>query len=612
MKLSRTIYLLLAAVLVLTSCEHEFSPENTPRAQINFAIRTLQGEVDEVPSTRGNIGKDSLKSIKELHYVVLDYNQQIINPQWQTLAPDFSFLALEGLADGDYSIAFFATTSEDATIPKPTIKGGKLVLENPSEDSPLNIDYLFSRIRFTVDKGNHSQTIDVNLSRTVGCVKVEINSTVPYSTYLIQKVEFSLSSDSELYLSQTSDSNGYAGSGTINALDLTTERDFYSLPSKAPLSGVVTIESLRKDGKTVKNNYKFSNVNIEAGKISRIQIDWTSSESSQGLFHVRESDYTPDNTQTMFLDSEPQGVFYNASLRSFRSNEPLQIRITGDKKLQLKYYSPIPLHDVTILCRFRKYSNEFFPFANYQIIKAFSDSKMEIPLVSKALTFTTADGRNILIPAQSNLKSEDCEFKIVSTSPYMAKIATIKYPLSISFSPYSAGSPGSNWRHMTPALCRHACVLVANLSFLFSSKEFEDKVNGWPGSSSSSENANPLTNSAGQIIPPATVIAQARARSLLYLGAVGGVGGLGGGSTYGLAPYCYTEQYWDTGGQFTFSREAIFHEFAHCMGYNHSGTMTYGDAWTRLCQELVRELGSKGKLPVSNANWVSNYPNESN
>lgn len=609
MKIINRLYFLLITALILTACESESSSVNSNASQIYFSIQSLKGEIDEAWNTRSVI-PNSQEPIKQLHYVVLDGNNQIITPRWQKLAQDFSFLALEGLSDGDYSVAFFATTSNDTEIIKPVIKNDKLVLENGDKNSPLNTDYLFDRIDFKVNKENGSRTIEVQLKRNVGRVEVEVNPTVPYTAYQIQKVEINLASGSEVYLSCTSDGNDYAGSGTITAFDVTKDRGFYSLPSKMPLSGTATIQSIRQNGEKVIDNYHFSNISIEAGKISKIKIDWVSSDSNKGFFYVSESDYTIDNEETMFLNNEPREVFYDASLRSFSSNEPLQVRINSDKKLQVKLYAPIDLRDVTILCRFRKYSNEFFPLARYEVIKAFSHSQMNIPVVDKTLTFTSKDGRNVLIPAQPNLKNEDCEFKIESNHPYMKKIEAIKYPISIRFHPYSADTPGSNWRHMTPALCRQGCVLAVNLSFIFSSKAFEDKVNGWPASSTTKPDgsANQLKDGSGNVIPSATVISGARNRSSLVMGTVGGVGGLGGGSTFGIAPYCYNEQYWDTGAILTYSREVIFHEFGHCMGYPHESSMTYGDAWTRLGQELIRELGSTGQLPISNSQWETNYP----
>lgn len=607
MRIINKLHLLLIAGLILTACQREEALVGPDKSQIYFSIQRLNGEIDESWDSR-SISEETQVPIKQLHYVVLDGNNHIINPQWQTVAPDFSFVALEGLPDGSYSIAFFATTSDDTAVLKPIVKDDKLVLENPDNTAPLNIDYLFNRIDFTVNKENESREIAVQLKRNVGRVEVEITPTEPYSAYLIQKVEINIDSDSDIYQSCTSDGNGYAGSGTITMFDITKDRGFYSLPSKAPLSGTVTIESLRTNGEKIINNYRFGDMKIEAGKISRIKINWTSADSNKGFFRVRESDYTAENSEIMFLNSEPREVFYNSSLRSFRSNEPLQIRITSDKKLQVKSYIPIPLRNVMIMCRFKKYSNEFFPFAQYDVIKAFGNSWMYVPITEKKLTFTTQDGREVVIPAHPNLSGNDCEFKIVSDHPYMKKIATIKYPISISFSPFGADQGHPTWIHMTPALCRHACVLSVNYSFIFSSKEFEDKVEGWPASSSSAPGtANLLRDNNNVVMPAARVISSIRNRSVLLVGQVNS-GGLGGGTTFGLQEGGFTRQYWDTDGLFTFNREAGFHEFGHCAGYNHSSSMTYGDAWTRLGQELVRELGSKGQLPMSNAKWETNYP----
>lgn len=608
MKIINKLYYLLITALVLAACENESSSADSNDSKIYFSIQTLKGEIDEEWDTR-SVDPNSQEPIKQLHYVILDGNNQIITPRWQKLAQDFSFLALEGLPDGNYSVAFFATTSDDKQILKPVIKNDKLVLENTDKNSPLNIDYLFRRIDFTVNKENGSRNIDVQLKRNVGRVEVVVNPTIPYTAYQIQKVEFNLTNGSEVYLSCTSDANNYTGNGTISAFDIVKERGFYSLPSKAPLSGTITIQHMRQNGEIIKDIYRFNNINIEAGKISKIEIDWTSADANKGFFYISESEFNADNEEIMFLDSEPREVFYNQSLRSFNSNQPLQININNDKKLEVKFFSPITLRDVTIQCRFKKYSNEFFPLAHYEVIKGFSHSQMEIPLVKKGLTFTAKDGRSVLIPAQPNLKSEDCELKIVTNHPYMKKIEAIKSFMNISFSPYGADDGHAYWRHMTPALCRQGCVLGVNLSFIFSSKEFEDKVNGWPASSTSKPNtANLLKDESGNVIPPAIVISGARNRTRLIMGTVSGVGGLGGGTTFGVAPYCYNEQYWDTGGLLTYSREAIFHEFGHCMGYSHSTTMTYGDAWTRLTQELVQELGSTGRLPISNYKWETNYP----
>lgn len=598
-RMFKPYFLLLAGAFLLANCESgptEESLQQNGENRVTFSLQAIGGEIEESgPSTRN---EQETTGIRQLQYVILDQNEQIISPDFQVLSPDMSSLTLESLKDGDYSAVFFATTNPDKEIVQPVVENGELLLKNPSTTQPLDEDYLYKRIDFKVDKNNTSRTIQVELKRCVGRIEVEVNPVYPYTDYLIRKVEISLNDGSPVYTTRKSrNTAAFEGNGTITDYDITANRWFYTLPSQSPVSGHVTVESVRDDNTTVKNVYQFSNLAIEEGKIAKIQIDWKSPEGNKGFFRVHESDYTNDNTSLMLLDDEPREVFYDKTLRMFTTNKPLQVKVNSRQELQLNFYAPIAISDVTIWCRFKKYSSEFVKFAHYEKIAGFSESRMLIPLVNRPLTYASRDGRNVVIPAQPELKDEDCEFKVESAHPYMAKIATITSPLTVFFSPFAADQGHPYWRHMTPALCRHACVLAVNFSYMFNSEYYENKVRTWKG--------NPFKDGAGNIIPADEIISRSR-RSTLVMGTVAGVGGLGGGATYGVAPYVYTNQYWDI--QDGYSKMAAFHEFGHCMGYDHGTTMTYGDAWTELGKEMVNELGGKGLLPISNSNWDSNYP----
>lgn len=596
MNVFHKIFMLLAALLLLTACEEDTLPGGNPPGadgQLVFSLQTLRGEIGEESLTRG---MDTDPPLSRVHYVVLNGDGNIISPYWQSLAPDFSSLTINGLPAGNYSIAVYATTSADAEAVKPVVSEGQLLLTNPSEVAPLNADYLFGRIDFTVDNTHNSRAIPVPLRRCVGRVEVKVNPTLPYTNYLIKKVEVSLDSSDGLYLSRNDRTeNAFAGNGTISQLDVTANRGFYSLPSKRPLSGTVTVLSLRDDGAQVSERFNFSDVEIEEGKITTIQVDWKATTGNKGLFRVTEADFNAQNLRTMFLDDEPREVFYNPAHRSFRTDKPLQVKVNNEGRLQLNSYSPMTVKNVIVWCRFKRHSTEFYKFAQYDVVPGFSESDMYIPLTGRSLTYTSKDGRNVLIPAQPNLSEEDCEFRIESDDPYMVKISSIVHAIDISFSPFSANDNHPYWRHMTPELCRQASVLMVNMSYMFSSQEFENRVRNWKG--------NPFIDDQGNPISAETVIRRTRNVTLLKMGTVVGVGGLGGNSTFGLADYCYRGQYWDTDDKYSYAKMAIYHEFGHCMGYGHESSMTYGDAWTILCQELGYDLGASDQLPVSNSSW---------
>ena len=57
----------------------------------------------------------------------------------------------------------------------------------------------------------------------------------------------------------------------------------------------------------------------------------------------------------------------------------------------------------------------------------------------------------------------------------------------------------------------------------------------------------------------------------LCYGRVVNVVGLGGGNTFGLGEYVYLTHYADDAN----GSDTPYHELAHCLGYGHSGNMTY-------------------------------------
>ena len=241
--------------------------------------------------------------------------------------------------------------------------------------------------------------------------------------------------------------------------------------------------------------------------------------------------------------------------------------------------------------------------AYFESIPAFIDASFELPVVTKESVFKTESGRNIRIPAQPDLKAGDVEIKFETDDEFMKKISTIDSRWYIRFSKFGADNGHANWRHMDPMLCRHGVALALNMAFMFASPEFSAELDTYDGI---------LKDNGGNAINLDALRNKIRTHGGLQLGRVVGVGGLGGGQTYGLADYCYTGVYHDAtapnANPHNYARQAMFHEYGHCLGYNHSSNMTYGDKWTVLCAKIFVQLGREGKLPVPNRTDVTSLP----
>ena len=600
MKIAKIILLFLA--LLLTNCSGELEQEYglMPPApgQVTFLLGLQEDDTSAIQTRNGEP-----EQIARMWYAIANDRGEMLKPLYQKLEADFSKLTIEGLGYGDYTVVFLATTNPEsnATIKEPE-QLSDIWLLNQVAKAPLDDVYFYKKIEVHIGKEQTAESQTVTLERCVGKVDIDLHVSSDYMWRFIRKIDITFD-DTEGIYAGLSASGEYSGTESIESYDITENRSFYSLPSKEALSGFVTIESNRSDGTSFVHKYRFSNCKIEAGRISHISIDYRHPESLDGLLYIREEDFSRFRTDTMFLANEPRDIFYNSKHRSFYVNAPLQVSISDEHQLLVKFFSPVAIHDVTILCRFNKISTEFLELAHFDLIYPFMEATFPLPVVSSDRTFTTSSGRKIVIPAQPELSGDDVTLVIRTEDPYMKKIEQIDSRWFIRFSAYSADNGHAYWRHMNPLLCRHGVALATNMAFMFSSEEFNTEMNKYEGK---------LKDNGGNAINLDALRQRIRSHGGLVLGRVSGVGGLGGGTTYGLADYCYTGVYFDAtplgSNPHNYARQAMFHEYGHCLGYNHSSTMTYGDQWTVLCATVFVNMGQEDKLPVSSKDVIANLP----
>lgn len=77
------------------------------------------------------------------------------------------------------------------------------------------------------------------------------------------------------------------------------------------------------------------------------------------------------------------------------------------------------------MCRFNKFSMEFFELAHFEQIYPFMEASFPLPVVDSERTFTTSSGRKIVVPAQPGLSNDDVTLVIRTEDPFMKKIEQI-------------------------------------------------------------------------------------------------------------------------------------------------------------------------------------------
>lgn len=292
----------------------------------------------------------------------------------------------------------------------------------------------------------------------------------------------------------------------------------------------------------------------------------------------------------MLQDSESSNVLFNPEERSFCVSEPLQVRLVRKRHLLVRFFSPRPVKNLVIWGKWKGIPEQV-KLAEFEMLPAFAEYRFPVSCFLKGANFLTRSGCRIYVPEKRHI--EDLETEIECADPYFRKITFTKCHWCISFGAYQ----GKNWTPLLPAHAREAVAIALNLSYLFSTDEFKRELFAAEGRLYADNNRTQVDVEKlyGRIF---------KLPALVY-GHVTGVNGLGGGSVFGLAEWCFLEHYADD----NCVTRTIFHEFAHCLGFDHSGNMTYenglGKGWVALCSGLYTRMSVEGELPVYSRRFLS-------
>ncbi|WP_294600575.1 hypothetical protein [uncultured Rikenella sp.] len=317
--------------------------------------------------------------------------------------------------------------------------------------------------------------------------------------------------------------------------------------------------------------------------------------------YMTPSDYNAENTYYLLNDDESPEVFFDRNQRNFSTMNPLQMTFGDDYYFQIRFYSPRALPNVTIWAKIDGYEEEF-RLLSLDKLMPFQQLRVHLPLDTEDITARTRSGKTIKIMANPHLSAANFTFTVESDSPYWQTLKSITVDWNVWFGRYDPNHP--NWKYPLHAChAREGVALALNLTYMFSTQEFESKVNGW----------GPLyANADKKPIDRAALIKSARSKRGICYGLVSGsVVGLGGGSTFGLAEYVYFGHYGDDDAW----PETAFHEFGHILGYGHGGNMTYypqaEPGWTILGCQLYEKLSVEKKLPIYSRRFLHSRKSKS-
>ncbi len=614
--MDKTKYFLLGCAALMTACTADnpaTGPDHRPTGGMVFS---LMYEDFDNGTTRSAIGSDT--DYDRVEFCVVDNDGDAVTGIKGLYDRASSEIRIEGLREGEYRLLILGvrgdSDADGVSIARIRSIDDEWVTFPSDLHKPLEAEYFYSQTPFSVttqagESGNELAVVaegEVVQRRIIGRADFHFEFNNPYVETALQTISVTFASP--VFHTTLSGNGDFGGrsSGTSFTIDL-NEGSSYLLPPTAvaqPLRGEIEMTTRSYRGHTERRTYGFSLEGVAANRIGRISTVATHPDDNSSTVFVTEPALEKFGVSYILQDGEPKEVYTDASQRSFNTSEPLQVSVTEDGRLHVRFYSPRELSDVLIQARVASVDNEFFDLAYFDRIPAFADFYGELPMTLRRTFCRSESGRIIetdVVPAEAFASAE---YRISSDDPFWAKIEAIEHGWNISFSLYGGnpdlpdGGPVGNWMGIRPVHCREAVALFLNFTYMIDMPEHEEILHA---------NVDRLYGNGGveDKVTVETVLRQMRQPRTLKIGLVypgNGVIGLGGGTAFGAYQQAWFQHYFNT-----YSCEIMFHELGHVMGYNHSSSFTYGP-WA---QELMNRfyVDHIGEMPIDSPSYLNSSQN---
>lgn len=600
-KIERNISLLVCCVSLLftLSCNSDLYDGSLLNGSMRFNLSTVGYEGD-TPIGRSVTNFDSFKSAS--HYV-FDNNQELVKDVRILYDAATSGVIIENLQDGNYSLLLLmhnANSNELIKTSDVSKISDKWLTFDESHTMPIGDEYFYANHPFTVSDGVVSQN-EINLKRIVSRFDFNLNFANNYVEKTVESIE--LIPDDGHFTNSFHADNKYTGENLLAATSLLEDRSIMIFPKSdnQEFSGRVKITWKPDGNEIIVKEYRFT-APINPNRLSVINIDIHHPRNNLGTIIINDADYNEANFYKILQDGESKDIYTNVPLRSFHINKPLQISFTDDKKLHLRFYSAVPVKNILVLAKIKGVNHQVEVF-HIESIPSFADISLSLTLTEKSAIYKTREGEYIEIDRMADITAKDIEFEIVSDDIYLEKISKIIPQWKLYFSTYGSdpdlpnGGLGDNfpWLGIRPVHIRESIALLTNVAYMFSMEDYSNLILNYEGD---------FIGNQGVILDKTKVLQQFITLQQFRIGLVYNYLGYAGGHTYGLNQDIFFNHYIGS------ALYVVFHEMAHCIGYNHTSNLTYGEFAEKISNTYY--LQNISNFPVNSSSYLdsNNNPNK--
>lgn len=620
MKFKGIIYSGIAAALFLSACTAEKMP--------SASVPGTSGDAVRVSLSYGSIGQDSsspaVRAQSPAHYDHVEFlvcyaaDGNAVKGLKGFYDKETSSIEIEGLRAGEYRLNVLGIkgdSSADGAVINRISNESDVWISFPEDlGKPLAAEYFYSSTPFRVEyvPGPEGGTPSVDIpgsveqKRIVGRMDFSVEYRNPYvgsaalsETAVLDSPRFYTSMGADGSFSGKSD-------GTMAVLDLQEASGYLFMPAYGGegISGKTVVRTRDYRGGVTERSYTFTSAPLVKNTISPVSVDAVHPDDNSGTMFMTERHYQSGNYALILQDDEPHEIYVDKTQRYFNTSEPLQIELTDDGRLHIRFYSPRDLSGVLVKALVPELCGEYIDLAYFDRIPAFADFYEVLPFMEKDVVCRTESGRLAGIAQCTAESLAGASFKVESEDPYWEKLQNIIHGWNIRFDLYGGdptqpdGGPKGNWMGIRPVHCREAVALFLNFTYMIDMPEHEKILR---------DNQDRLYGNGGvnDKVTPETVLAQMRQNRTINVGLVytgNNVYGLGGGQVFGAYQAGWLNHYTSR-----YACEVMFHELGHVMGYSHNSAFTYGP-WA---QELMNNfyVDHLSELPIDSAAYLNSRQN---
>lgn len=607
-------FIAFLCTLLLISCNQEEYSEASSTSNQSGIVFNLQREGYEGKETRSSENDSS--PYDQLYYFIADENGNRVENIKTYYKTSTSEIYAEGLHKGEYQLLVLGikgnAIKDRAIVRTPGHIDDEWLAFPDDLQKPLEAEYFYSKTPFSIIEIQTAEGTQETVSISQAVIQKRIMSRVDFNFSYNNPYVQNAVTDKTLSLGQikfytTLSGNGELGgesNGITNTISLNQHTSYFFMPmcNGSTFHGEITLSTrnyLKEDRRQI---YNFDQETLTANHIHHVETHVNHPDDKAVTMLITPAAYNAGDHTLILQDDETKEVYTNASVRKFNTAQPLQVSVTEEGKLHIRFYSPRQLNNVLIKMQLPQVSDEYFDLAYFDSIPAFGDFFEEIPLIQRAAMCRTESGKYIEVQKKTESELAEATFKIEANDPYWDKLQKIEHGWTIYRGLYGGdperedGGPVGNWMGIRPVHCRESVAFFLNFTYMIDMPEHEQILH---------DNADQLYDDNKQLVKVEEVLKKMRASRTLQVGLVytgNGIIGLGSGSVFGAYQRGWFEHYFNT-----YACSVMFHELGHVMGYGHSSSFTYGPWAEQLMNNFY--VNNLQKMPINSINYLNSSQN---